>query len=124
MEAIELSKRFKAAGLDFLNVSMGFSTKTGSPPWGPALLAPVAERVRRETGLPVAAAWGMDAPADAERAVATGQMDLVMMARAHLADPHYVYELARVLGVDKPEWTTLPAQYAYWLARYHRPAKP
>jgi 2,4-dienoyl-CoA reductase-like NADH-dependent reductase (Old Yellow Enzyme family) len=121
-EAIALSKRFKAAGLDFLNVSIGFSTKSGSPPWGPAFLAPVAARVRRETGLPVAAAWGMDAPADAERAIATGQMDLVMHARANLADPHYAYELARKLGVERPEWSTLPAQYAHWLEKYHRPA--
>ncbi len=122
-EAIALSKRFKAAGLDFLSVSIGFSTKDGSPPWGPAFLAPVAERVRRETGLPVATAWGMDGPADAERAIASGQMDLVMLARAHLADPHYAYELARVLGNDRPEWATLPAPYAHWLERYHRPAK-
>ncbi len=122
-EAIALTKRFKAAGLDFLNVSIGFSTRNGSPPWGPAFLAPVAERVRRETGLPVAAAWGMDAPADAERAITSGQMDLVMLARAHLANPHYTYELARVLGAQRPEWTTLPAQYAHWLEKYHRPAK-
>ncbi len=101
-EAIALTKRFKAAGLDFLNVSIGFSTRNGSPPWGPAFLAPVAERVRRETGLPVAAAWGMDAPADAERAITSGQMDLVMLARAHLANPHYTYELARVLGAQRP----------------------
>jgi 2,4-dienoyl-CoA reductase-like NADH-dependent reductase (Old Yellow Enzyme family) len=120
-EAIALSKRFKAAGLDFLNVSIGFSTKTGSPPWGPAFLAPVAARVRRETGLPVAAAWGRDGPSDAERAIASEQMDLVMLARAHLANPHYAYELARVLGAQKPEWSTLPAAYAHWLERYHRP---
>ncbi|MET0292240.1 MAG: NADH:flavin oxidoreductase/NADH oxidase [Steroidobacteraceae bacterium] len=122
-EAIALSKRFKAGGLDFLNVSIGFTTKNGSPPWGPAFTAPVAERVRRETGLPVAAAWGMDGPADAEKAIATGQMDLVMLARAHLADPHYTYELARVLKQPKPEWSTLPAPYAHWLEKYHRPAK-
>lgn len=123
-EAIALTQRMKQRGLDFLSVSIGFSTKSGSPPWGPAFLAPVAQRVRRETGLPVATAWGMDGPADAERAVATGQVDLVMLARAFLSDPHYAYALARALKVDKPEWTTLPAQYAHWLARYHRPAPP
>jgi 2,4-dienoyl-CoA reductase-like NADH-dependent reductase (Old Yellow Enzyme family) len=122
-ESIGLARRLKSGGLDFLNVSIGFSTKSGSPPWGPAFLAPVAERVRRESGLPVAAAWGMDGPSDAERAIATGQMDLVMLARAHLANPHYAYELAHVLKADKPEWTTLPAQYAHWLEKYHRPAK-
>lgn len=60
----------------------------------------------------------MDGPDDAERAIATGQMDLVMIGRAHLADPHYTFALAKTLGVDRPEWTTLPVQYAYWLSRY------
>jgi len=121
-EAIALTKRFKSHGLDFLNVSLGFSTKDAAPPWGPAFLAPVAERVRREAGLPVAAAWGMDSPADAERAIATGQMDLVMLARANLANPHTAYEMAHVLKAERPEWSTLPAPYAHWLERYHRPA--
>jgi 2,4-dienoyl-CoA reductase-like NADH-dependent reductase (Old Yellow Enzyme family) len=80
-------------------------------------MAPVAERVRRETGLPVATAWGMDRPADAERAIATAQMDLVMLARAHLANPHYAYALALALGADKPELSTLPAPYAHVLAQ-------
>lgn len=122
-EAIALTKRFKSHGLDFLNVSIGFSTKSGSPPWGPAFLAPVAERVRRETALPVGVAWSMDGPQDAERAVATGQTDLVMLAKANLANPHYAYELAHTLKAEKPEWSTLPAPYAHWLEHYHRPAR-
>ncbi|MEO6367985.1 MAG: NADH:flavin oxidoreductase/NADH oxidase [Steroidobacteraceae bacterium] len=122
-ESIALTQRLKARGLDFLNISIGFSTKAGAPPWGPAFLAPVAARVRKEAGLPVAAAWGMDGPDDAERAIAEGQMDLVMMARAHLDNPHYVYALARELGKDKPEWSMLPAPYAHWLEKYHRPGK-
>jgi len=116
-EAIELAKRFRTAGLDFLNVSIGLSTREGAPPWAPALMAPVAERVRRETGLPVATAWGMDIPADAERAIATAQMDLVMLARAHLRNPHYAYALALALGAEQPELSTLPAQYAHVLAQ-------
>lgn len=115
-EAIELARRFRTAGLDFLSVSIGFSSSDGAPPWAPAFMAPVAERVRRETGLPVATAWGMDRPADAERAIATAQMDLVMLARAHLANPHYAYALALALGADKPELSTLPAPYAHVLA--------
>jgi 2,4-dienoyl-CoA reductase-like NADH-dependent reductase (Old Yellow Enzyme family) len=73
--------------------------------------------------LPLATAWGMEGPADAERAVASGQMDLVMIARAHLADPHYAYTLARALNADRPEWATLPAPYAHWLQRYQRPSR-
>lgn len=116
-ESIALTQRLKQEGLDMLSVSVGFSTPEANIPWGPAFLAPVAERVRRETGLPVASAWGIDAPQVAERVVAQQQLDLVMVGRAHLADPHWPYHAAKVLGVDRPSWT-LPAPYAHWLERY------
>lgn len=71
--------------------------------------------------MPVASAWCIDAAPDIERVIASGQMDVVMIARARLADPHYLYRLALELGVEKPSWSTLPAPYAYWLARYRGP---
>ena len=92
-------------------------------PWGtPAFLAPIAQRVSRSAGLPVASSWGMDEPQIAERIVADGQVDLVMIGRAHLANPHYAYQLAQSLGVARPDWT-LPAPYAHWLERYRGAAK-
>lgn len=118
VESIDLVREFRKGGLDFLNVSMGFSTIEAKVPWAPAFLAPISERVRRETGLPVATAWGMDGPQDVERAIAQAQMDLVMIGRAHLDDPHYPYQLAQSLGQEKPSWSTLPPPYAYWLERY------
>jgi len=116
-ESIALTKQMKALGLDLLNVSVNFSTPDAQIPWGPAFLAPVAERVRRETGLPVASSWGIEKPQLAEEVVAKGQMDLVMIGRAMLANPHYPYHMAQVLGVEKASWV-LPAPYAHWLERY------
>lgn len=121
VESIELVKEFRGCELDLLNVSMGFSTVRAKVPWGPAFMAPIAARVRRETELPVATAWGMDGPRDAERAVSGGQMDLVMIGRAHLADPHYPYQMALTLAQERPSWSTLPAPYAHWLERYRGP---
>ena len=116
-ESIRLAKDFRDGGLDLLNVSVGFSTLAANIPWGPAFLAPVAERVRRESGLPVASSWGIDAPATANRVVADQQMDLVMIGRAHLANPHWPYQAALALKVEKPSWV-LPAPYAHWLEKY------
>ena len=118
-ESIEVIKQAKGVGLDFLSVSVGFSTMTADIPWGPAFMAPVAERVRREVGLPVAVAWGMGIPQLAEDAVRSGQADLVKVGRALLANPHWPYVAAAALGVERPSWATLPAPYAYWLERYH-----
>lgn len=119
-EAIALTQTYRAEGLDMMNVSMGFSTIEARVPWAPAFMAPIAARIRREAGLPVATAWGMDAPADAEQAVAGEQLDLVMVGRAHLADPHYPFRAARELQLPRSS-SLLPEQYAYWLARYPGP---
>ena len=116
-ESIELTRQFKREGLDLLSVSVGFSTPSANIPWAPAFLAPIAERVRREAGLPVASAWGIDNPATADATVRDGQLDLVMIGRAHLANPHWPMQAARALGVERPTWV-LPAPYAHWLERY------
>ncbi|HEY4146255.1 NADH:flavin oxidoreductase/NADH oxidase [Pinirhizobacter sp.] len=116
-ESIELTKGFKQRGLDMLSVSVGFSTPSANIPWGPAFLGPVAERVRNETGLPVSSAWGFGTPELAQQAIQAGHLDLVMVGRAHLADPHWPYQAARALGVERPSWT-LPPPYAHWLERY------
>ena len=116
-ESIELTRQFKREGLDLLSVSVGFSTPSANIPWAPAFLAPIAERVRREAGLPVASAWGIDNPATADATVRDGQLDLVMVGRAHLANPHWPMQAARALGIERPTWV-LPAPYAHWLERY------
>jgi 2,4-dienoyl-CoA reductase-like NADH-dependent reductase (Old Yellow Enzyme family) len=122
-ESIELTRRMRERGLDLLNVSIGFTIADVKVPWGTqAFLAPIAQRVKREAGLPVASAWCIDDPHTAERVVADRQLDLVMIGRAHLAYPHYVYQIAQALEVGRPAWT-LPAPYAYWLSRYRGPGQ-
>jgi len=117
-EAIELVKRFKAEGLDFIDVSVGFSTNEARIPWGPAFLAPVAERVRRESGLPASTSWYISKPEQADALVREGKVDLVTLGRPLLADPHWPYAAAQALGSENPAWATLPPPYAHWLARY------
>jgi 2,4-dienoyl-CoA reductase-like NADH-dependent reductase (Old Yellow Enzyme family) len=118
LESIELAKTMKKMGVDLLDVSMGFSTATPNVPWGtPAFLAPIAQRFRSEVGLPVTASWGIDTPELADQAVALGQLDLVTLGKALLSNPHWPYQAARKLGIDKASWT-LPAPYAHWLERY------
>lgn len=116
-ESIELARDFKRGGLDLLSVSVGFSTLEAKIPWKPGFLIPVAGRVRAESGLPVATAWGIDDPQTAERGIADGRLDLVMVGRAHLANPHWPMQAARQLGIERPTWV-LPAPYAHWLERY------
>ncbi|RAI70857.1 NADH:flavin oxidoreductase/NADH oxidase [Pseudomonas fluorescens] len=116
-ESIELARRFKDHGLDLLSVSVGFTVAETKIPWAPAFMGPIAERIRREAGIPVTSAWGFGTPQLANEAIQAGQLDLVSVGRAHLADPHWAYFAAKELGVEKASWT-LPAPYAHWLERY------
>lgn len=116
-ESIVMARGLKQRGLDLLSVSVGFSTPSAKIPWAPAFLVPIAGRVRRETGLLIASSWGIDHPQLAEEAVASGNLDQVLVGRAHLANPHWPYRAAMELGVDRAAWT-LPAPYAHWLERY------
>lgn len=119
-EAIALTRQMRDGGLDMLGVSMGFSTPDANIPWAPAFLAPIAAQVRRETGLPVSTAWGINTPQLAEQTLIEGQLDLVMIGREHLANPHFPYEAAVALCEVRPSWV-MPAPYAHWLGRYKGP---
>jgi 2,4-dienoyl-CoA reductase-like NADH-dependent reductase (Old Yellow Enzyme family) len=116
-ESIELTRRMREAGLDMLNVSVNFTVPDVKIPWGPGFLAPVARRVRDEAGLPVASSWYIGDPQVANRAVLDDQIDLVMIGREHLADPHYAFRAAKELGLENP-FAILPPQYGWWLERY------
>ncbi|MGO1766153.1 NADH:flavin oxidoreductase [Advenella sp. S44] len=117
-ESIELVRNMREGGLDLLNVSANFVIADTQIPWAtPAFLAPIAQRVRRQAELPVASAWGIDDPQVANRVIEDEQMDLVMIGRAHLSDPHYAFALAKALKQPRPTWI-LPAPYAHWLERY------
>ena len=117
LESIDLVRQFKEAGMDMISVSMGFTIPDVAIPWGPAFMGPIAERVRREAGVPVSSAWGFGTPAIAERVVKEEQLDVVMVGKAHLANPHWAYFAAKELGVERASWV-MPAPYAHWLERY------
>ena len=98
---IEVSKRFAATGqIDFINVIRGRvhtdPALTDVIPVQGMKSAPhldFAGRVRAETGLPTFHAARIPDVATARHAVATNQLDMVGMTRAHMADPHIVQKI-------------------------------
>ncbi len=69
---------------------------------------PIAERVRRETGLAVRTVGMIVSAKQAEAIVAEGKADMIAMARAFLDDPHWGWHAAQSLGAE----VTRPPQYA------------
>jgi 2,4-dienoyl-CoA reductase-like NADH-dependent reductase (Old Yellow Enzyme family) len=117
-ESIALAKRFKELGLDFLDVSMSFSTPTAKIPWGPGQLRGISKRILHEAGLTGSTSWNINTPTLAEEMLQEGAADLVMIARPILANPHWPFAAARELGIPNPT-SILPPPYAHWLSRYH-----
>jgi 2,4-dienoyl-CoA reductase-like NADH-dependent reductase (Old Yellow Enzyme family) len=118
VESIALVKRFRELGLDFLDVSMGFSTPTAKIPWGPGQLRQISKRILSESGLPGSTSWNINSPTLAEEILQDGAADLVMIGRPMLANPHWPFAAARELGLENPT-SVLPSSYAHWLSRYH-----
>ena len=100
-EGIALGKMFRDSGLvDFLNVIRGRihtdPAMTDVIPIHGMKSAPhldFAGRVRAEVGLPTFHAGRIPDVATARHAVSSGQLDMVGMTRAHMADPHIVQKI-------------------------------
>lgn len=110
-ESIELVQRLKSLGLDIVDPSLGGnSPDVSGVPYGPAFMVPIADRVKREVGIPAAVSWQITEPQQAESIIRDGQTDLVLLARAMLDDPHWPFHAAKALG--RPDYrTALPPQY-------------
>jgi 2,4-dienoyl-CoA reductase-like NADH-dependent reductase (Old Yellow Enzyme family) len=117
-ESIELLKRLKREGLDSVDVSIGFNTPDAKIPWGPNFLGDIAARVLRETELPGSTSWYVDGSKGADALIQQGKIEYATLGRPFLANPHWPYQAAKELGIDNAAWSTLPAPYAHWLARY------
>jgi 2,4-dienoyl-CoA reductase-like NADH-dependent reductase (Old Yellow Enzyme family) len=112
-ESIRVLQWLKAEGVDLVDVGIGFSTQAAVP-WSANLLVSTAARIRTETGLQVATSWLLTQPQEIDSFIRDRQLDLVMLARPLLANPHWPYTAARALGIEQPA-AVLPTPYAYWL---------
>ncbi len=98
---VEMGHMFKAQGVaDYLNINRGRihtdPAMTDMIPVQGMRSAPhldLAGRVRAEVGMPTFHAARIPDVATARYAVKTGQLDMVGMTRAHLADPHLVQKI-------------------------------
>jgi 2,4-dienoyl-CoA reductase-like NADH-dependent reductase (Old Yellow Enzyme family) len=107
-QSVRLAPLLAAAGADLVDVSAGgIHPDQQLPATGPGYQVPLAETVREETDLPVAAVGGITSPEFADALVRNGQADLTMLGREHLRNPYFALHAADELGVDV-EW---PAQY-------------
>ncbi|WP_285899068.1 NADH:flavin oxidoreductase/NADH oxidase [Pseudonocardia sp. DR1-2] len=112
-------------GLDLADLSFGGNTPDSRDAMRGEQGAWVdrARRIRAEIGIPVAASWNLGVPQTADEAVRSGALDVVLLGRPALANPHWPVWAARELGHDDP-FSLVPDDYAWWLRnmRGHTPS--
>jgi 2,4-dienoyl-CoA reductase-like NADH-dependent reductase (Old Yellow Enzyme family) len=106
-QSVVLARRLKEVGVDLIDCSSGFAVPNEPVPFGPGFQVPFAARVRAEAGIASGAVGLITEPAQAEQIVATGQADVVLLARQMLRDPYWPLHAANVLHADG-QW---PNQY-------------
>ena len=122
-QSVLLAQALRERGADFIHVSSGGVSPRQQIPLGPGYQVALAERIKRESGLPTIAVGLITEPAQAEAVIANGQADAVALARAMLYDPHWPWHAAAALGaqVQAPRqyWRSAPRQHASLFGDVH-----
>ena len=108
-DTVALATRLAARGdVDLIDCSSGgVSGEQAIPSLHPGYQVPFAEAVKRGAGIATGAVGMITEPTHAAEIVANGRADVVLLARAVLADPAWPLRAAKALGVQPP----LPPQY-------------
>ena len=107
-ETCRWATQLKALGADFVHVSSGGVSPLQKIPVAPGYQLPLAQQVRRASGLTTVGVGLITQAAQAEAALQNGDADLVALARAFLYNPRWGWQAAAELG------GTVQAMPAYW----------
>ena len=106
-QSVALSRQLSGHGVDLVDVSSGGLVPNVQIPLAPGYQVPFAARIRREAGIPTGAVGLITDAQQAEALVASGQADMVLLARELLRDPYFPQRAAKQLGATMP----VPVQY-------------
>ncbi len=106
-DTVRFAADLQAHGVDLLDVSTGGNAAGARIPVGPGYQVPFAARVKAETSLPVAAVGLITDAEQAEKIIANGEADAVLLGRELLRNPSWARHAARELGGD----VHVPDQY-------------
>ena len=106
-DTVRFAADLRAHGIDLLDVSTGGNASGVRIPPGPGYQVPFAARVKNETALPVAAVGLITDVEQAEKILANGEADAVLLGRELLRNPSWARHAARELGGE----VRVPDQY-------------
>lgn len=115
-QSIELARRLKARGCDWIDVSSGGVSPAQKIVSQPGIHVPFARDIRRATGIVTMAVGLITEPRQADAIIAAGDADIIALARALLRDPRWPWRAAAELGATvagAPQyWRALPKEMA------------
>lgn len=106
-QTIAFAQALEARGCAAIHVSSGGLHPAQAIPVGPSYQVPLARAVRQAVSMPVVAVGLITDPEQAEAIVATGDADMIALARTILYDPRWPWHAAAALGGQ----VTAPSQY-------------
>ncbi len=113
-QSVQFAKALEARGGAFIHVSSGGVSSLQQIPIAPGYQIGFAERIRASVGMPVIGVGLITEPEQAEDVIASGQADLVAIARAILFEPHWPWRAAAALGAQvkapKQYWRSQPRE--------------
>ena len=114
-ETVAFAKALEARGAAAIHVSSGGLDPHQDIPVGPGYQVPLARAVKQAVDIPVVAVGLITDFDQAEAIVATGDADLIALARGILYDPHWPWHAAAHLGAKvvapKQYLRSQPSQY-------------
>ena len=118
-ESIVAVAMMKDHGLDLADLSLGFNTDDlQEKPFAEiGFMLERAKRLREEVGIPVATSWNLGIPALAERIIQEHVIDVVLLGRPALANPHWPVWAARELQHPDP-FALVPEDWGWWLRNF------
>jgi 2,4-dienoyl-CoA reductase-like NADH-dependent reductase (Old Yellow Enzyme family) len=96
-QTIRFVREAQKLGVEFVCASSG-GTALLKVPVVPGYQVPFAEQIRRATGMKTRAVGAIFTPKQAEHILASGQADMIALARAFMDDPRWGWHAADVLG--------------------------
>jgi 2,4-dienoyl-CoA reductase-like NADH-dependent reductase (Old Yellow Enzyme family) len=106
-QTIALAEALRARGCSALHVSSGGLTATAQIPVDPSYQVPLARAVKQAIDIPVVAVGLITEFEQAEAILATGDADMIALARAILYDPRWPWRAAAHFGAQ----VSAPKQY-------------
>jgi 2,4-dienoyl-CoA reductase-like NADH-dependent reductase (Old Yellow Enzyme family) len=103
-ESIILCQKLKIVGVDLIDVSTGGLVHDAKIPSGPGYQVPFSSEIRRKVGILTTSVGLITEGNQAEKILADGDADAVMIARQMLRNPRWAIAIAEEFG-EKIDWS-------------------